>query len=321
MIKNLKDVINKFQDEATCREYLVQQRWNGSPVCPHCNHTKVYSIESGKRFKCANSACYKKFSVTVGTIFEASNIPLSTWFAAMYLISSHKKGISSVQLGKDLSVTQKTAWFMLHRIREALREKGSILLVNEVQVDETYMGGKEGNKHKSKKAESRASANELKTAVVGMRETNGKVVAKVIPWITKKSIKELLTTHFDKNCQLVTDSAPFYFNVGQQYNHVIVNHSKGIYKFEGFHTNGIENFWSQLKRGVYGIYHQISPKHLQRYCDEFTYRYNHRKIKDGERFLLAFSQINSRLSYKMLTNEETGKKGFDKDPRFEEEIW
>src|SRR5215213_4814482 len=151
MVKNLKDLMKKFEDEAKCREFLVQQRWNGVPVCPKCGHTKVYNIENGKRFKCANNKCYNKFSVTVGTVFEASNIPLSTWFPAMYLIISHKKGISSIQLAKDLGVTQKTSWFMLHRIRESLKSKGSSLLSNVVEVDEVYIGGKVGNMSKTRR--------------------------------------------------------------------------------------------------------------------------------------------------------------------------
>src|ERR1700730_12438494 len=135
MVKNLKDLFAKFKDEDMCRQFLVKQRWNGKPICPYCGHDKSYNIENGKRFKCANQTCYKKFSVTVGTVFEASNIPLSTWFPAMYIIASHKKGISSVQLAKDLGVTQKTAWFMLHRIRESLKENYPEMLAGIVEAD------------------------------------------------------------------------------------------------------------------------------------------------------------------------------------------
>ena len=134
MVQNLKDLMKQFSDETKCREFLVQQRWNGKPECPYCKSTISYKIENGKRFKCGNSECYKKYSVTVGSVFHASNIPLTTWFPAMYLILSHKKGISSIQLGKDLGVTQKTAWFMNHRIRESLKEKGSSLLANTALV-------------------------------------------------------------------------------------------------------------------------------------------------------------------------------------------
>src|ERR1700744_3478638 len=147
MVKALKYLMNRFKNKAACRELLIQQRWNGEPICPYCGFRKSYKIEKGKRFKCANPACWKKYSVTVGTIFEASNIPLTTWFPAVYLITSHKKGISSVQLAKHLGITQKSAWFVLHRIREGLRENAPLLLEKEVQVDEAYFGGEEKNKH------------------------------------------------------------------------------------------------------------------------------------------------------------------------------
>src|SRR2546423_9648770 len=142
MVKNLKDVMRKFNTEDKCRQFLIQQRWNGVPVCPYCGHNKSYSIENGKRLKCANNKCYKKFSVTVGTVMEASNIPLTTWLPAMYIIMAHKKGISSVQLAKDLGVTQKTAWFMNHRIRESLKENHPEMLWGHVESDETYLGRK-----------------------------------------------------------------------------------------------------------------------------------------------------------------------------------
>jgi transposase-like protein len=137
MVSNLKELFAQFNDETKCREFLVQKRWNGKPLCPHCTSDKSYVIEGGKRFKCGNPSCYKKYTVTVGTVFEASNIPLTTWFAAMYILSAHKKGISSVQLAKDLGVIQKTAWFMNHRIRESLKEKNSPLLSGTVEIDET----------------------------------------------------------------------------------------------------------------------------------------------------------------------------------------
>ena len=148
MIANLKELFAKFSTEEACIKFFVQQRWDGVPKCPECGWDKTYVIDNGKRFKCANKTCYKKFGVTVGTVFESSNIPLTTWFSAMYIIASHKKGVSSVQLAKDLGVTQKTAWFMLHRIRESLKDKNSPLLGGIVEVDETYMGRKLGTEFK-----------------------------------------------------------------------------------------------------------------------------------------------------------------------------
>lgn len=154
MFNNLRELILSMPTEEMCREYLATQRWDGKPVCPYCEAGRVYVIENNKRYKCGNSECYKKFSVTVGTVFEASKIPLVKWFTAVYLSSAHKKGISSYQLGKDIGVSQKCAWFMLHRIREMMREKNDVKLDNIVEIDEVYMGGKVGNMSKSKRKQS-----------------------------------------------------------------------------------------------------------------------------------------------------------------------
>ena len=181
--KNLKELFQHFNNENVCREYLEMQRWNGKVTCPYCKHEgKMYRIENGKRHKCGNPTCHKKFSVTVGTVFENTKIPLSTWFGALYLCTAHKKGISSLQLGRDLSVTQKTAWFMLHRIREMLRTDAPEMLKGTVEIDETYMGGKEKNKHLGKKKNDvvRENYNPAKTPVVGMIERGGKVYAKKV---------------------------------------------------------------------------------------------------------------------------------------------
>ena len=309
MVKNLKELMSKFKDEQTCRDFLVQQRWNGVPECPYCGHRKAYKIEGGKRFKCANQTCYKKYSVTVGTIFEASNIPLTTWFPAVYIATAHKKGISSVQLAKDLGVTQKTAWFMLHRIREGLRDNEPLLLTKEVQVDEVYYGGSEENKHKDKRAKNPVEASQRKMPVIGVIETGGRVVTKVMPWITKRNVEDLILQHVQRPAVLVTDGLPVYQKVGRKFDHVIVNHDAGQFKVGQFHTNGIEGYWSLLNRGLYGIYHSVSHKHLQRYCDEFAYRFNSRKFHDGFRWLIALQQVEGRLTYKNLTaNGEDSKK-------------
>jgi len=303
--KSLIELFDTFKTEEQCREYLIQQRWNGKPACPHCGYAeKAYKIENGKRFKCGNKECYKKYSVTVGTFFENSNIELRTWFAAMYLITAHKKGISSHQLAKDLNIHQKTAWFMLHRIRGMVSGQAPDMLKEEVQVDETFVGGKDKNRHASKK---KGHADE-KTMVFGALETGGKVRTKVIPNVSGKSLQSAVREFVHEGSIMVSDDARGYAGVKHSYAHVVVNHSGGQYVNGAFHTNGIENFWSLFKRGIIGIYHQVSPEHLQAYADEFAYRYNTRKVNDQERLATVLTHTEGRLKYKDLIAKRKGAK-------------
>ena len=315
MVKNLKEVFAKFKDEATCRQFLIKQRWNGKPVCPYCGAEKHYVIENGKRFKCANNTCYKKFSVTVGTVFEASNIPLTTWFPAMYIISAHKKGISSVQLAKDLGVTQKTAWFMLHRIRESLKEDHPDMLTGIVEVDETYMARKYRTKYKGLSPEMVAKIDLEQShqhklnmgAVIGVKQRDGNIIVRAAERANADAILKVVQANVSPDVRLMTDESKKYRKIFKEYNRQSVQHNKKEWVRGEVHVNGVENFWSVMKRGIYGIYHQISYKHLQRYCDEFSYRYNSRKINDGQRFELSLKGIEGRLTYKTLVHGEGSK--------------
>ena len=214
MFTNLRELILSMPDEKTCRDYIAKQRWqDGQAVCPYCGHNKTYVIEGGKRYKCGAKTCYKKFSITVGTIFEASNIPLVKWLTAVYLITAHKKGISSYQLAKDIGTSQKTSWFMLHRIREMLRIKENVKLDNVVEIDEVYIGGKVPNMSKSKRKKLRDEGNtyNTKSMVMGLLESGGAL--KLIPVHTSNNLQLMqgvLRENVSNQAQLITDSHAGY---------------------------------------------------------------------------------------------------------------
>jgi len=299
--KTLPELFDFFSEEDICRQYLEDQRWGGTPACPFCGVINPYRTNRG--FKCREKSCGKKFSVTVGLVCENSKIPLRIWFAAIYLCTSSKKGISSLQASRQLGVTQKTAWFLLHRVREMLRTKAPIMLKDTVQIDETYVGGSEKNKHANKKTKvKQRGRSDIKTPVIGIVESGGNVKVQVTEWVTRQEVKNLIDTTVQKGSIMVTDGYAMYAYLknSKEFTHVVVDHSKGEYVRGGFHTNGIENFWSLLKRGIIGIFHQVSPWHLQRYCDEFAARYNSRKITDSERFELSIKNSAGRLTYAQL---------------------
>lgn len=305
-IKNLKELILQFSDEQKCRDFLIQQRWNGCPICPYCKSDKWYTIENGKRFKCGNKNCHKKYSVTVGTLFHNSNIPLTTWLPAVYLLQSHKKGISSTQLAKDLGITQKTAWFMLHRIRESLKETHADNLKNTVEIDELYSGGRGKNLSHKKRKELRKddSGNFInKEMVLGMVEREGKLRLFHLGGANSKhKIQAEIYKNVDRDATIMTDSENAYQFVKNQYSsHEVVHHTQKEYVRDGYiHTNTIEGAFGLFRRCVIGTYHKLSPKHLSRYCVEIAHRYNTRNLKDGERFENSLKNIETPLSWKEL---------------------
>ncbi|GAB2809882.1 IS1595 family transposase [Ferruginibacter profundus] len=303
MFKNLRELITSMPDETTCRNYLIKERWDGVIICPYCSCERVTVIEGGKRFKCNHKDCRKNFSVQVGTIMEASKIPLCKWLTAIYLVTAHKRGISSYQLGRDLGISQKSSWFMLHRIREMLRMKEDIVLGEHspVEADETFIGGKYANMHNSKRKKFLETGGNFvnKTTVLGMIERTGNLVAKVMV-NSAVAIPQTIAETVKKDATLITDSSNLYNRIAHSYNYHAVNHSMQEYVRDNVHTNTIEGAFSHLKRMVIGTYFQISAKHTQRYCDEFAYRFNSRKIKDADRFALSLKQIEGRLTYKAL---------------------
>lgn len=300
--KNILDFQKSFDTEEKCREYLEAQRWNGTPVCPFCGSLNVHRFPNGKIFKCREKGCRSKFSVTVGTIYENTKIPLTKWFLATYILSVHSKGISSLQLASWLGVTQKTAWHLNHRIRIMLTDNAPELLDGIVECDETYVGGSLKNIHAKKKEALKGLDN--KTMVFGALQRNGKVRTRVIPQTNLENVSKAIEDFVEPNSTMVTDEHHAYNKVGLKYNHKKVNHrDKEYVRKEDIlvHTNNIEGYWNILKKQIDGIHHSVSPKHLQRYCNESAFRYNNRKVFQDERFATALANCNGSLKYKALT--------------------
>lgn len=286
----LLDIAKRFPTEESCRDYLIESRWAGRPVCPYCGHNeKIYKINKGKTLKCAK--CRKQFSVKVGTIFEDSAIPLQKWFFAIFLITAHKKGISSTQLSRDIQVTQKTAWFILHRIRYAIRTQDfSKPLENYVEIDEGFIGKQKNLKDQDKK-----------NIVLGMVERGGEIRLTPVKDTKASTLREKIDKNISDNSIILTDDNASYRGLKKDFFHLKINHSKG-YANGMIHINTIEGFWASLKRGIYGIYHHVSQDHLDKYCNEFEFKYNTRKLSDTERFIKMLNQCMGRLTYMELIN-------------------
>ena len=304
--KNLQQLLDFFKDEEVCKSYYEQKRWGGTPACPHCgNAGKIYRTNRG--FKCGEKLCAKKFSVISGTIFENTKIGLRVWFAAMYLISTSKKGVSSLQLAEQLGITQKTAWFVNHRIREMLKDDSKEPLDGEFEIDETYVGGKNKNRHKNKKVEnSQGRSHKDKTPVVGVLQRNGKLRLFVVENTSTQTLHTIMGNNVIEKSTVITDAYLSYKGLEARYTHVTVKHDDGggyvvTIGDNKFHTNNIENFWSTFKRGIIGIYHFVSAKHLERYCTEFGYRFNNRQESGVTKFEGALGACdNKRLKYDAL---------------------
>jgi transposase-like protein len=295
-INSLYDFFEAFPDEQSAIDHLRGLRWRGGAYCPHCGSKRVMHFSDKKTHKCHD--CRKRFSIKVGTIFEDTKLPLRKWFAAIWLITSHKKGIASTQLARDLKVTQKTAWFMLHRLRHAARTRSfNRPLDGEVEIDESYFGPKEKNRTKAKREAGPAP----KPIVFGMLQRGGELRAKTIKNLEGRTVRGRVFDNVKDGATLLTDEHVSYKRLQGPYNVHSVNHSAGEYVRDFFcHTNGIEGAWSLFKRQIYGIHHHVSAKHLDAYLGEMCFRYNRRGMEEGERVNALLSQVEGRLTYKAL---------------------
>ncbi len=291
----------QFNDERVAREYLEGLRWPEGPICPHCKTVGGHYTLKGKEgsekpvregvWKC--KACRKQFTVTVGTIFEGSHIPLHKWLLAVYLLCSSKKGMSAHQLHRMMKITYKSAWFMAHRIRYAMTQPALVeKLKGIIEADETYVGGKARGKR------GRGAGN--KVPVVSLVERSGRVVSQAVKRVTGNNLKKILRTHVEKEAAIMTDDFNSYKPATKGFaRHGIINHSKKEYVNGDVHTNTVEGYFSILKRGIIGVYHHVGKSHLHRYLTEFDFRYNGRKMTDVDRSVSALLGIEGkRLMYR-----------------------
>ena len=302
--QTLVDAIRYFSDPDVCFAFMVELRWPEGVTCPTCGSEDVRFLEKRRVFECKGRHPRKQFSVKVGTLFEDSHVSLDKWLAAIWLIANAKNGVSSYELGRSLGVTQKSAWFMLHRIRLAMQTGTFGKLSGEVEVDETYIGGKARNMHPgARKAKGRGTVG--KAVVMGLLERHGEVRTEVVPNIVRRTLHEKVREHVQPGSTIYTDELRSYGGLEAEYAHQVINHAEA-YVRGNVHTNCMENFWSLLKRGIKGTYVSVEPFHLFRYLDEEAFRFNTRKDNDAGRFLRVAKMVEGkRLEYRNLIGEPT----------------
>ncbi len=302
--RTLQEAIRYFSDPDNCLNYLAARRWPNGVVCPTCGRKDVSFVAARRVWQCKTRHPKAQFSVKVGTVFEDSPLGLDKWLPAIWLIANCKNGISSYELARDLGVTQKTGWFMLHRIRLAMQESGG-MMSGQIEVDETYIGGKARNMHASKRSKKvTAHGVKGKAAVFGMVERGGKVRAVPVEKTRKDNLQARIRESVVAGSAIFSDEHPLYEGLDADYQHAVINHAIE-YVNGNTHTNTIESFWSLLKRGLHGTYVSVEPFHLFRYIDEQAFRYNNRKdMNDRDRFDAVASQVaGKRITYAHLTSK------------------
>lgn len=297
---SLMEAVKYYSDLDICEDKMAHMKWtDGKPVCPECGGNHVGRIASRRKYQC--KGCRHQFSVKVGTIFEDSPLGLDKWFVAVWCIANAKNGISSHELARALSVTQKSAWFMLHRIREAMKTNSFTKMTGTVESDETFIGGEAKNMHKHvKERKIRGRGAVGKTPVQGILERGGDVRTFMIPVADAETLKGNVMRNVAKGAELFTDAAQAYTGLAADYIHETVDHIESYVRGR-VHTNSLENFWSLFKRCIKGTWTHIAPFHVDRYADEQAWRFNHRRTGDGTRFddLLA-GTVGRRLTYRRL---------------------
>src|SRR6266496_1494128 len=304
--KTLQQAIVFFSKPENCNGFMIAMRWpDGKVRCPRCDSENVTHLEKARLFKCYGKHPQAKFSLKVGTVFEDSPIGLDKWLSAIWLIANAKNGISSYEIHRGLGVTQKTAWFMLHRIRLAMQNKSLSKLSGHVEVDETFIGGKARNMHKGRRLRTiHGTGGSGKVAVMGLLDRHsGEVRTMVVPNVRRKSLHGEVSKHVEAGSTVYSDALRSYDQLDAEYIHNVINHAEE-YVRGNVHTNGIENFWSLLKRSLKGTYISVEPFHLFRYLDEQAFRFNKRKATDFERFATVVNMVfGKRLEYKQLIGQ------------------
>ena len=303
--RTLQEAIVYFSNFENCQKFMIEVRWpDGKVRCPYCQSDKVTYLPSGRVWRCANKHDRRKFSLKVGTIFEDSPLGLDKWFVAAWMVANCKNGVSSYEIHRALKVTQKTAWFMDHRIRLAMQTGSFEKVAGEFEVDESFIGGLARNMHKDKKAKITGTGGAGKAIVMGLLDRKTKKIRlRHVPDTQRETLQGVVREYIEGGSYIFSDAWIAYTGLDREYIHQVIDHAE-TYVQGNVHTNGIENFWSLLKRGLKGTYISVEPFHLFRYLDEQAFRFNERKQNDGERFIGVMQGVTGkRVTYEKLTGK------------------